>query len=78
MVRGFPEHWDEGAQFEPLLTLWRSAVIQPAARKVLHDSLAGPIAERVAAEFGVADAEQRVKLVASHLAGPTVQRNLAD
>jgi hypothetical protein len=36
---------------------------------VLHDSLAGPIAERVAAEFGVADAELRVELVASHLAG---------
>ncbi len=69
LVRGFLEHWDEGAQFEPLLTLWRSAAIQPAARKVLHDSLAGPIAERVAAEFGVADAELRVELVASHLAG---------
>jgi len=36
---------------------------------VLHDSLAGPIATRVAAEFGVADAELRVELVASHLAG---------
>jgi hypothetical protein len=36
---------------------------------VLHDSLAGPLAKRVAAEFGVADAELRVELVASHLAG---------
>ncbi len=36
---------------------------------MLHDSLAGPIAKRVAAEFGVADAELRVELVASHLAG---------
>ena len=69
LVRRFLEHWDEGAEFEPLLTLWRSAAIQPQARKVLHDSLAGPIAERVAAEFGVADAELRVELVASHLAG---------
>jgi len=69
LVRGFLEHWDEGAAYEPLLTLWRSAAIQPRARKVLHDSLAGPIAERVAAEFGVADAELRVELVASHLAG---------
>lgn len=55
--------------FEPFLTLWRSAAIHPEARKVLHDSLAGPIAERVATEFGVADAELRVELVASHLAG---------
>ena len=55
--------------YEPLLTLWRSAAIQPRARKVLHDSLAGPTAKRVAAEFGVADAELRVELVASHLAG---------
>lgn len=69
LVRRFLEHWDEGAAFEPLLTLWRSAAIHPQARKVLHDSLAGPIAERVAAKFGVADAELRVELVASHLAG---------
>jgi len=69
LVRRFLEHWDQGAAFEPLLTLWRSAAIQPRARKVLHDSLAGPIAKRVAADFGVADAELRVELVASHLAG---------
>lgn len=69
LARRFLEHWEEGAVFEPFLTLWRSAAIHPEARKVLHDSLAGPIAKRVAAEFGVADAELRVELVASHLAG---------
>jgi AcrR family transcriptional regulator len=69
LVRRFLEHWEEGAVFEPFLTLWRSAAIHPEARKVLHDSLAGPIAKRVAAELGVADAELRVELVASHLAG---------
>lgn len=69
LVRRFLEHWEEGAVFEPFLALWRSAAIHPEARKVLHDSLAGPIAKRVAAEFGVADAELRVELVASHLAG---------
>jgi AcrR family transcriptional regulator len=69
LVRRFLEHWDEGGVFEPLLTLWRSALIQPQARKVLHDALAGPMAKRVAAEFGVADAELRVELVASHLMG---------
>jgi AcrR family transcriptional regulator len=69
LVRRFLDHWEEGAVFEPFLTLWRSAAIHPEARKVLHDSLAGPIAKRVAAEFGVADAELRVELVASHLAG---------
>src|ERR1700758_3495131 len=74
LVRRFLEHWDEGAAFEPLLTLWRSAAIQPQARKVLHDSLAGPIAERVAAQFGVTDAELRVELVASHMAGLAVAR----
>jgi AcrR family transcriptional regulator len=68
LVRRFLEHWDEGDTFEPLLTLWRSAM-QPLARKVLHDTLAGPIATRVATEFGVADTELRVELVASHLAG---------
>jgi hypothetical protein len=68
-VRRFLEHWDEGGVFEPLLTLWRSAAIQPAARRVLHDALAGPMAERVAAEFGVDDAELRVELVATHLMG---------
>jgi AcrR family transcriptional regulator len=69
LVRRFLEHWDEGGVFEPFLTLWRSAAIHPKARQVLHDALAGPVAERVAAEFGVADAELRVELVASHLAG---------
>ncbi|OBJ56626.1 TetR/AcrR family transcriptional regulator [Mycobacterium sp. 1423905.2] len=69
LVRRFVEQWDKDAGFEPLLTLWRSAAIQPSARKVLQDSLAGPIAERVATEFGVSDARLRVELVASHLAG---------
>ncbi|MEE2853223.1 MAG: TetR family transcriptional regulator [Actinomycetota bacterium] len=69
LARRFLEHWEEGAVFEPFLTLWRSAAMHPEARKVLHDSLAGPIATRVAEEFGVADAELRVELVASHLAG---------
>ena len=68
LVRRFLEHWDEGNTFEPLLTLWRSAM-QPLARQVLHDTLAGPIATRVATEFGVTDGELRVELVASHLAG---------
>jgi hypothetical protein len=36
---------------------------------MLHDAVAGPMAERVAAEFGVADAVLRVELVASHLMG---------
>ncbi|MCV7233150.1 TetR/AcrR family transcriptional regulator [Mycobacterium branderi] len=69
LVRRFLEHWDRGDTFEPLLTVWKSAAIQPLARKVLYDSLAGPIANRVAAEFGVADAELRAELVASHLMG---------
>jgi AcrR family transcriptional regulator len=69
LVRRFLEHWDEGGAFEPFMALWRSAAIQPLARQVLHDALAGPVAKRVAAEFGVTDAELRVELVASHLAG---------
>jgi AcrR family transcriptional regulator len=69
LVRRFLEHWDAEAVFEPLVALSRSAAIQQQARNVLHDSLAGPVAERVAAEFGVADAELRVELVASHLVG---------
>jgi AcrR family transcriptional regulator len=69
LVRRFIERWDADDTFEPLLTLTRSAAVQPLARKLLHDTLAGPIAERVAAEFGVDDAELRVELVASHLMG---------
>src|ERR1700739_741189 len=69
LVRRFLEHWEEGSVFEPFLPRWPPAAIHPQARKVLHDSLAGPIAKRVATEFGVADAELRVELVASHLAG---------
>ncbi len=69
LVRRFLERWETSGTFEPLLTLWRSAAIQPQARKVLHDALAGPMAQRVAAEFGVSNAELRVELVASHLMG---------
>src|ERR1700752_2504858 len=69
LVRRMFERWDKGDAFEPLLTLFRSAAIQPLARGGLHDTLAGPIAERVAAEFGVPDAELRVELVTAHLAG---------
>lgn len=69
LVRRFLEHWDNGGAFEPFMAVWRSAAIQPQARQVLHDALAGPVAKRVAAEFGVTDPELRVELVASHLAG---------
>jgi AcrR family transcriptional regulator len=69
LVRRLVELWDKDDAFEPLLALLRSAAIQPLARKLLHDTLAGPIAERVAAEFGVADTELRAELVTAHLAG---------
>jgi AcrR family transcriptional regulator len=69
LVRRFIERWDEGDTFDPLLTVWRSAAVQPLAQKLLHDTLAGPVAERVSAEFGVDDAVLRVELVASHLMG---------
>jgi AcrR family transcriptional regulator len=75
LVRRFIERWDAGAAYEPLVALWRSAPIHPQARDMLHDSLAGPVAARVAKEFGVADAELRVELVASHLAGLAFARH---
>jgi AcrR family transcriptional regulator len=69
LVRRFLEHWEAGNAFEPLLTLWRAAAFQPLAKKTLHDSLAGPVAERLVAAFGVPDAVLRVELVTSHLMG---------
>ncbi|MCV7223331.1 TetR/AcrR family transcriptional regulator [Mycolicibacterium elephantis] len=69
LVRRFVERWDEGDTFEPLLTVWRSAADQPRARKLLYDTLAGPVAQRVATEFGVDDAVLRVELVTVHLMG---------
>jgi AcrR family transcriptional regulator len=69
LVRRFIERWDEGDTFEPLLTVWRAAAVQPLARKLLHDTLAGPVAQRVGAEFGVDNPVLRVELVASHLMG---------
>lgn len=74
LVRRILERWDAGGAFEPLMTLWRSAALHPQARKVLHDALAGPMAQRVADEFGVSDAELRVELVASHLMGMAFAR----
>ncbi|OCB52405.1 TetR family transcriptional regulator [Mycobacterium vulneris] len=69
LVRDVVERWDAGASFDPLLTVFRSADIQPLARKLLHDSLAGPVAHRVATEFGVDNAELRAELVTVHLVG---------
>jgi len=69
LVRRFIERCDEGDTFEPLVTVWRSAADQPLAKKLLSDTLAGPVAERLAAEFDVDDAVLRVELVASHLMG---------
>lgn len=74
LVRRFLEHWETGNAYEPLLTLWRSAAFQPLAKKTLHDSLAGPIAERLAAELGVTDAVLRAELAASHLMGVAFAR----
>jgi hypothetical protein len=48
LVRRFIEHWDTGNTFEPLLAVRRSAAVQPLARKLLHDTPAGPMAERSA------------------------------
>lgn len=69
LVRDIIARWDQGASFDPLLTVFRSAAVQPLARKLLHDSLAGPVAARIATEFGVDDAELRVELVTVHLVG---------
>ena len=69
LVRRIIGRWDSGNSPEPLLTAWRSADVLPLARKLLHDTLAGPIAERVGAEFGVDNPVLRVELVASHLIG---------
>ncbi|MCV7385737.1 TetR/AcrR family transcriptional regulator [Mycolicibacter longobardus] len=69
LVRHFFQRSDEGTLLDPLLTVWRSAAIQPLARKLLHDTLAGPVAERIAATYGVDNAELRVEFVAAHLVG---------
>ncbi|OBB33585.1 TetR family transcriptional regulator [Mycolicibacterium peregrinum] len=69
LVRDVVQRWDGGAAFDLLLTVFRSADIQPLARKLLHDTLAGPVAQRVSTEFGVDNAELRVELVTVHLVG---------
>ncbi|OBB96905.1 TetR family transcriptional regulator [Mycolicibacterium peregrinum] len=69
LVRDVVQRWDGGASFDLLLTVFRSADIHPLARKLLHDTLAGPVAQRVSTEFGVDNAELRVELVTVHLVG---------
>jgi Tetracyclin repressor-like, C-terminal domain len=69
LVRRFIQLWDAGDTFEPLLAIWQSAAVQPLARKLLHDAVAGPIAQRVRIAFGVDNAELRVELVTVHLVG---------
>ena len=69
LVRDVVQRWDGGASFDLLLTVFRSADIHSLARKLLHDTLAGPVAQRVSTEFGVDNAELRVELVTVHLVG---------
>ncbi|OMC06553.1 TetR family transcriptional regulator [Mycolicibacterium fortuitum] len=69
LVRDVVQRWDAGASFDLLLTVFRSADIHPLARKLLHDSLAGPVAQQIADRFGVDNAELRVELVTVHLVG---------
>jgi hypothetical protein len=69
LVRRFIERWDTGAAFEQLAALGDSAALLPQARNMLQNGLVGPVAKRIATEFGVTDAELRVELVASHLVG---------
>ena len=67
LVRRFIQLWDAGDTFEPLLAIWQSAAVQLLAGKLLHDAVAGPIAQRVRIAFGVDNAELRVELVTVHL-----------
>ncbi|MBP3082011.1 TetR/AcrR family transcriptional regulator [Mycolicibacterium fortuitum] len=69
LVRDVVQRWDAGACFDLLLTVFRSADIHPLARKLLHDTLAGPVAQQIAEQFGVDNAELRVELVTVHLVG---------
>ncbi|MGY1990744.1 TetR/AcrR family transcriptional regulator [Mycolicibacterium fortuitum] len=69
LVRDVVQRWDAGASFDLLLTVFRSADIHPLARKLLHDTLAGPVARQIADRFGVDNAELRVELVTVHLVG---------
>lgn len=69
LVRDVVQRWDAGASFDLLLTVFRSADIHPLARKLLRDTLAGPVAQQVADQFGVDNAELRVELVTVHLVG---------
>ena len=69
LVRDVVQRWDAGASFVLLLTVFRSADIHPLARKLLHDTLAGPVAQQIAEQFGVDNAELRVELVTVHLVG---------
>jgi AcrR family transcriptional regulator len=69
LVRRFIQIWDAGDTFEPLLAIWQSAAVQPLARKLLRDAVAGPIARRVRVTFEVDNAELRVELVTVHLVG---------
>jgi hypothetical protein len=61
-----------GTQVRLSSYLWRLGTQRPRlpkARNMLHSSLVGPAAKRVGTEFGLAAAELRVELVASHLVG---------
>lgn len=69
LVRDVVQRWDAGASFDLLLTVFRSADIHPLARKLLYDTLAGPVAQQIADQFGVDNAELRVELVTVHLVG---------
>lgn len=75
LVRSCLQRWD-GGDMEPFLALWTSAVGHDKARDVLVETVLQPLVADLVGRLDVPDAQVRIELVASHLAGFAVARYL--
>lgn len=73
LVRTCLEHWD-AAGFQPSLALLRAADHLPSIKAAVRDEIQGPVADRLARDFGISDAAIRLELITVQLLGLATAR----
>lgn len=78
LARLFVEIWDRERRRHPLVTLLRSATVDPAAAALLRDVLRNKVFEPLLVELDVDRPELRANLVASQLLGLALARHVVE
>jgi AcrR family transcriptional regulator len=76
LARLFLEVWDEQGRRHPVITLLRSATVEPAAAELMRDVLREQVLAPLMAELRADRPEERAALVASQLLGLALMRHV--